>query len=384
MVEKIHTTNSIEQKYNETEKTYLPRRDHILDRFRDHTVKTIQQPYLSHPSEDYSLRLRHTTSQKGTRIDATLKSRGEVVEAGLSRDEFTAPIAINRYTYYNDNLPAVHKQRSSPLESIDIDFYTDGYTHVESEDPVAWRRFLDEFNLSDADFEDVTGEVFTDNEWRAHQQYRREHGGREALSPQREFESEIALEAILHYAKSRVRVSRGRLPVVRLYGRSGSGKSHQLDLLRDGLREHSVESEVISTDDYNIGIAEITRQSADVPPTNFDHEDVYDLSTAHDDAMKLLAGKPVRDRRYNFTTSEPVFYGERAAPKDGSVLFVEGLWARHSTFDFADLTFEVPTPLATSIGRRITRDLVARPVFANPADNLGYYLEHAEPAYRGA
>jgi len=384
MVERLTSKNDFDQKHNETEKTYLPRRAQLLDRFRDHAAKTIQQPYLSHPSEDYSLRLRHTTSaSKPDKIDATLKSRGEIVEAGLSRDEFTAAIAMSRYRYYDRNLPVVRKQRSSPLEAIDIDYYADGYTHVESEDPAAWRRFLDEFDLADADFEHVTGEVFTDNEWRAHQQYRREHGGREAFSPHREFETDIARETILQYAKSRVNISRGRIPVVRLYGRSGSGKSHQLDLLRAGLSAHDVQSAIISTDDYNVGTTELTRQNGGVHPTNFDHAGVYDLAAVSRDTARLLNGESIRDRRFDFATSEPVYGDERVAPPDNTVLFVEGLWARHDTFDFADLTFEVDTPLATAIGRRITRDLIDRPEFADPSSNLGYYLECAEPEYRG-
>ncbi|KKW04844.1 MAG: hypothetical protein UY35_C0003G0021 [Candidatus Saccharibacteria bacterium GW2011_GWC2_48_9] len=384
MVEKFNATKGFDQKHNETEKTYLPSSAQLLDRFRDHAAKTIQQPYLSHPSEDYSLRLRHTTSaSKPDKIDATLKSRGEIVETGLSRDEFTAPVTVNKYQFYNANLPTVHKQRSSPLEAIDIDFYADGYTHVESEEPVAWRRFLNEFDLSDTDFEDVTGEVFTDNEWRAHQQYRREHGGREAFSPHREFETDIALGTILQYAKSRVNISRGRIPVVRLYGRSGSGKSHQLDLLRTGLREHDVPSQVISTDDYNVGTTELTRQNGGLHPANFDHAGVYDLAAASRDTARLLNGESIRDRRFDFATSEPAYGNERVAPPDNTVLFVEGLWARHDTFDFADLTFEIETPLATAIGRRITRDLIDRPEFADPSSNLGYYLECAEPEYRG-
>ena len=102
----------------------------------------------------------------------------------------------------------------------------------------------------------------------------------------------------------------------------------------------------------------------------------------HADTLRWLHGAPIRRRQFDFATSEPMYYGDTAAPSDQSVLFVEGLWARHDKFDLADLTFEVETPVATSIGQRITRDLVTRPEFADPSANLGYYLEHAEPTYR--
>lgn len=382
MTEKLSVSKNIEQFYNETEKTYIPRDPALLDRFLDHTAKSIQQPYLSHPSEQFSLRLRHTGSKKGTKIDTTLKSRGEIVTDGLSRDEFTAPITLSRYGYYRDfDLPAVRKRRSSPLDAIDVDFYADGYRHIESEDPVAWNRFLDEFGFSADDFIDVTGEIFTDNEWRAHQSYRREHGGHEALVPYREFETEIALDSILQYAKSRLQISRARIPVVRIYGRSGSGKSYYLDQLRARLSEQGVPSNVISTDNYNIGITEMTRRNGGEHPTDFEDVAIYNLPAVEKDVMSWLRGDSIRERTFDFETSEPVVRSHLPAPQNGSVLFVEGLWARHSAFDHADLSFEVETPMATCIGRRILRDVVSRPEFS-PEANLGYYVEHVEPSYR--
>lgn len=382
MTEKLSVSKNIEQKYNETEKTYVPRDPALLDQFLDYTAKAIQQPYLSHPSEQFSLRLRHTGSEKGVKIDTTLKSRGEIVANGLSRDEFTAPITLDRYGYYRDfDLPTVRKRRSSPLEAIDIDFYAGGYRHIESEDPAAWNRFLDEYGFSQDDFEDVTGEVFTDNEWRAHQSYRREHGGHEALMPYREFETEVALDSILQYAKSRLQISRARIPVVRIYGRSGSGKSYQLDQLRARLAEQGVTTSVISTDDYNVGMTEMTRRNGGEYPTDFEDASIYNLPAVQEDVANWLRGDPIRERTFDFGTSEPVIGGHLPAPQNGSVLFIEGLWARHSAFDHADLSFEVETPMATCIGRRILRDMVSRPEFT-PEANLGYYVEHVEPSYR--
>lgn len=47
-----------------------------------------------------------------------------------------------------------------------------------------------------------------------------------------------------------------------------------------------------------------------------------------------------------------------------------------------DLLFEVDTPLATCIGRRLLRDMRERPQFADPVASLQYMHEEAEPAYR--
>lgn len=383
MSENISTRKNIDQSYNETEKTYRPRNEQLLERFRRESGKQIVQPYLSDTSEPFSLRLRHTEKSDGsTKLESTLKSAGELVADGKSRAEYQGYVTPQRFGYYTSSeLPTVRKRRVSPIEAIDIDFFESGDMHVESEDPVAWNRFLDQFNLPASEFEDVTGLV-PDNELLAHINYRREHGGRSAFAPYCAFDTDIALGAILPYAKSAIQLSRETLPVVRLYGRSGSGKSHYLAMLREKLAAHGVGSAVLSTDDYNRGMSTLTEMNGGAHPTNFDSSDVYDLKAAYADIFRWLDGMPIQKRTIDYTTSEPVFGGEVAAPPSDSILFVEGIWSRHDIFDFADMTYDVGTPLATSIGQRITRDLVARPEFADPSGNLEYYLEHAEPAYR--
>lgn len=384
MTERIGNEKSIEQIYNETEKTYRPRNPLLLERFRTEAGKQIVQPYLSDPSEPFSLRLRHTEKSDGsTKLETTLKSAGELVADGKSRAEYPGHITSERFDYYAaDELPTVRKRRVSPLDSIDIDFFESGDVHVESEDPRAWNRFLDHFDFHAGEFDDATGLV-PDNELLAHINYRHEHGGRSAFAPYRPFDTDIALEAILPYVKSAIQLSRETLPVVRLYGRSGSGKSHYLAMLREKLATHGVESSVLSTDDYNRGMSALAEMNGGKHPTNFDASDVYDLNSAHADILRWIDGEPIQKRTIDYKTSEPVLGDEIAAPQNGSVLFVEGIWARHDKFDFANITFDVGTPLATSIGQRITRDLVTRPEFADPSSNLTYYLEHAEPAYRG-
>lgn len=246
MVERINSTKVIDQIYNETEKTYRPRSEQLLERFRSETGKQITQPYLSDPSEPFSLRLRRTiTSDGSAKLETTLKSAGEIVADGRSRAEYPGSITTERFDYYTaSELPTVRKRRISPLEAIDIDFFESGDVHVESEDPAAWNRFLDHFELRADEFDDVTGLV-PDNELLAHINYRRDHGGRSAFSAYRPFDTDIALEAILPYAKSAIQLSRKPLPIVRVYGRSGSGKSHYLATLREKLAAHNVSSAVL-------------------------------------------------------------------------------------------------------------------------------------------
>lgn len=382
MSEKITPQKIFEQNYDETEKVYVPRIPELLDKFRSQAAKRIIQPYLSAPSEPFSLRLRNTEKADTHKFDATLKTSGTIVEAGKSRDEYTGKLTENRFAYYNtDELPTVRKTRVSPLEKIDIDFFDDGEAWVESEDPEAWNRFLDHYSYHADDFIDLTGQV-PDNELRAHALYRREHGGRDAFRPYRPFDTDIALEAILPYATSRVQLSRHRLPVVRVFGRSGSGKSYHLAKLRKNLKEAGVSSHLVSTDDYNIGMKQLIEQNKGRIPENFDHMEAYDIIRARKDVHELLDGRPIRQYAFDWQTSEPKYQRTLESPDNG-VIFVEGIWARHEAFDFADVSLDVDTPLATSLGQRIVRDAAERREFAEPERSMSYYLEYAEPEYRG-
>lgn len=381
MVEKNHTSNNFEQKYNETEKVYVPRTPELLDKFRHESVKRIIQPYLSAPSEPFSLRLRDTEKSGAHKYDATLKTTGKIIEAGKSREEYAGTITDNRFDYYTiDTLPTVRKRRVSPQQKIDIDFFDDGGQWVESEDPVAWNSFLDQHGYRTDDFIDMTGHV-PDNELRAHALYRHEHGGHDAFRPYRPFDTDVALDAILPYVKNRVQLSRHRLPVVRMYGRSGSGKSHHLARLRKDLKAAGVSSHLISTDDYNIGMKRLISQNENRMPDNFDHMDVYDIARAREDILALLGGQSIRQYVFDWHTSEPKYQRTVESP-DSGVIFVEGIWARSDAFDFADVSLNVDTPLATSLGQRIARDTRERREFADPERSMSYYLEYAEPEYR--
>ncbi len=357
----------------ETEKTFVPRRDAILEQFRSYTTQYITQPYLSHPDEPHSLRLRHTASELGGKTDATLKDRGTIVGEGLARIEVEAPISESRFSYYQqtDKLPRITKIRRSPIDAIDIDYYPGGYTHIESEDPAAWNRFLDEFHLSDDDFIDVTGAQFADNEWRAHYHYRLNHGGRDAWKPAPPLDlSEIETDIL---------GARGEKPtLVALGGRSGSGKSTIIKQLQTRFAERGISTATISTDDYNHGKTILHALSGGTWE-NYDSNNTYDLPLCQAHLALLATGTVVPQYQFDFKTEERVVNG-KLQPAD--VVFVEGIKAHHPDIrELADLYYEMPTSLATSIGRRIMRDLTERPRF-DPSANLAYYLEYAEPEYQ--
>ena len=77
---------------------------------------------------------------------------------------------------------------------------------------------------------------------------------------------------------------------------------------------------------------------------------------------------------------EPVYEGIIAP---SNVVIIEGIYALSPDITKQDeLRYEMTTPLATCIGRRLLRDMRERPEFADPVKSLGYMLREAEPAYR--
>lgn len=371
MSEKITTQQEFEQIPREIEQKFLPIFPQKLDKFHRLAIP-IEQIYLSHPSEEYNLRIRQTRKDDKISYKATLKDSGTVTAEGIDRLEIETPVDAGTFTFYRRlGRPAVRKYRAEPAEGIVIDYFEDGHVHAESENPVAWHRFLDEHQLHD-NFEEVTGDRITDNEWRAHFDYRRTHDGKEALTPAPNLDvDEVCLNIVRHQIES-------PSTLVRIAGRSGSGKSTVVRELQQKLDQVNLPSVVISTDDYHRGKALLTHLNDGKPWTNWDSSIVYDLQALTYDLAMLRSGGPIPTRQFNFVSEEPEVTG---TTHPTPVIIVEGIYAGHHLFDQADLSYEVPTPLATCIGRRVMRDLVERPQFADPTSNLRYMLEYAEPAW---
>lgn len=371
MSEKITTPQEFEQIPREIEQKFLPIFPEKLNVFREQAVP-IEQIYLSHPSEEYNLRIRQTLKGNTVSYKATLKDAGTVTAQGIDRLEIEAPVDATTFTFYRRlGRPAVHKFRVEPAEGIVIDYFEDGHVHAESENPDAWQYFLDQHQLHD-DFEEVTGDRITDNEWRAHFGFRREHNGKEALVPAPDLDvNAVCLDIVRHQVES-------PMTLVRIAGRSGSGKSTVVRKLQQKLDQVNLPSIVISTDDYHRGKALLTHLNDGEPWTNWDSPIVYDLQALTYDLAMLRSGGPIPTRHFNFVSEEPEVNGMTLpAP----VIIIEGIYAGHYLFDQANLSYEVPTPLATCIGRRVVRDLIeGRPRF-KPADNIDYVLRIAEPTW---
>lgn len=371
MSEKNNVNANVEQIPHEVERKFLPIFPEKLDKFRDQAV-TIEQIYLSHPREPYNLRIRETVKGDKASYKATLKDSGIVTAEGLDRIEIETPVDEKAFAFYRRlGRPAVRKLRAEPIAGVVIDFFEDGHIHAESEDPAAWQQFLDQHQLH-SDFEEATGDYITDNEWRAHADYRRAHGGNEAFRPMDDVDVKaICLDITRHQVESPT-------TLVRIAGRSGSGKSTLVHQLQERLDQLNLPSIVISTDDYHRGKAMLTYINDGQPWTNWDAPLVYDLQALAQDLAMLRSGGPVQARHFNFVSQEPEVIG---TTQPAPVVIIEGIYAGHHSLDGADFSYEMPTPLATCIGRRILRDLVGRPELADPATNLRYILESAEPAW---
>lgn len=337
-------------------------------------AEPIEQFYLSHPDEPFSLRLRSTLKRDTGKLhyEATLKDNGIQSSDGLRRLEVTTEISPELYEYYRNNeTPIIRKLRAEPLPGVVIDFFeNDGLVQAELEDDASLQEFIDQFGNT---FMEVTGEIMATSEWQAHYNFRREHEGREALSVQPELDINDIVSDILTSTTDSPRV-------IHIAGRSGSGKSTIVRQLRERLAELNIESITMSTDDYHRGATYLYYYNNHQEWQHWDDPFVYDTKTMGVDLQNLINGKDIYHRHINWQTAEPYIAGT-LSPKP--VIIVEGIYAKSpDIMTDSSLVYEVPTPIATCIGRRILRDLNERPQFCDPSENLLYLLSEAEPAYR--
>ena len=247
---------------------------------------------------------------------------------------------------------------------------------MESEGNGGWDVFTNRYDVDANHFVDITGDKQADNEWRAHYLYRLANNGREALVPQPELNLDGIVGTLLN---NRLR----GVSVVRVNGRSGSGKSTAVRELQDRLQESSMTSAVLSTDDYNKGKGLLDAHKGE-PWTEWDDPFVYDTAETARDIERLIAGMPVGRQRFDFEMQESVIDG---VIEPAQVVIVEGICSRASEIvRLAPLAVTIPTPFATSVGRRLKRDFGqdsrVNSSFPTPEIALRYILEKAEPAYR--
>lgn len=373
MVEKISSVSEFEHnRYREQERKYLPLFPEALEPFRS-SARPIEQFYLSHPDEPFSLRFREIVGMDGElNYTAALKDRGQLTDVGLERLEVETDISSELYSFYKtDEAAVLHKLRYQAHPDIVVDYYEDGHVQVESEDDGAFQAFTS--TQADA-YVELTGDRIVDNEWRAHLAYRKRHGGQETLVPKPDISIDAAVKTLGFIAASR------STAVARICGRSGSGKSTVVRDLQRALENKGLESVVLSTDNYHRGATWLRSFNQGQEWTDWDDPVVYDTAAMKRDLEILLSGEPVERRSIDFTVCEPVVSG---FIEPTPIVLIEGIYAGAKEFEFASqLRIDIPTPLATSIGRRLLRDIQERPEFADPGKSFRYMLEQAEPMWR--
>jgi len=369
-IERHTHTPEFDQKPTVTERKFLPLFPETLERYRQES-RPIKQSYLSHPEEPFTLHFREKLGTDGAlHYHAYMKDVGTLTEDGITRLEVSAPIDERLYRYYeSEGAPTIYKLRAEPRPGIAIDFHEDGTVQVESKDEAAWQDFTAEHGEH---FVDTTGDSSSTNEWKAHLAFRQQNEGRETLQPLPELRADDIVNDILRQDN--------RSRVVHIGGRSGSGKSTIVREVREKLERVGYRSVVMSTDDYHRGTSKLREYNGGEVWTHWDDAIVYDTQTMAADLATLASGGAIYRREIDWSIAEPVFTGV-IEPAD--IVIVEGIYAKSPDIvQSGSLVYEMPTPLATCIGRRLMRDMRERPEFADPAKNLGYMLQEAEPAYR--
>ncbi|MEO5949221.1 MAG: hypothetical protein ABIP74_02370, partial [Candidatus Saccharimonas sp.] len=134
------------------------------------------------------------------------------------------------------------------------------------------------------------------------------------------------------------------------------------------------------TDDYHRGTSWLRDYNGGNDWTHWDAPIVYDTESMAADLTALKRGEQIVTHEMDWTIAEPRVAGTMSMPE---ILLIEGIYANSPRVTTpGDLVYEMTTPLATCIGRRLLRDLRERPEFADPAKSLLYMLSEAEPAYR--
>ena len=371
-VEQITTKLEFEQIVpHEIERKFTPLFPDQLDVYKASSMQ-IEQYYLSHPAEPFSLRFRESLQDSELTYEATLKDTGVIGPDGIDRIEVSALVSAELYTFYKTaDTPVIRKLRSEPYPGVTIDFYESGRVQLESENTESWQKFIEQCGDN---FVEITGDKASSNEWQAHIDYRRLHGGAEALQPKPNLGPNDITRDVLTWRQPDAPL------VVHIGGRSGSGKSTLVRELQRQLDSLGLSSCVLSTDDYHRGNTWLVDYNRGEPWEHWDDPIVYDTKVMSQDLAILQSGTPIPKRQIDWTNVEPHYPGN-IEPAD--VILVEGIYARSPDItNPSDLTYEMPTPLATCVGRRLLRDMKERPEFANPAKSLEYMLREVEPTYR--
>jgi len=386
LVEKNVTQKNIEQARNhpefmkrrEREQTLVASTPDLLEVFRPSAIP-YESVYISHPNEEFSLRVRAVYGPDGVNYSATLKDEGEMVGDALDRLEIPTEISEEAYNYYANapQFPSVKFLRAEPLPDLAIDFIEEielpqvEYESAAGDPEPAFVTLLKKGLVDMSDDKSVRKEII------AHRLH-----GNEVLAPSGEnledFAKRVFDNMVATYTMGHKQV------VVGLSGMSGSGKSTAVRALQERFSEtfgKEFEPIVLSSDDYHRG-KKWLESTYGAPWTNWDDPKVYDTAELAEDIARLADGQPILRKHFDFATEE-VVYDEEIQPSP--FVIVEGLYAGSPDLKAVrQLHYEVPTGIATSIGRDVRRLVLenrANGSIATPEARLRYCLEIALPTY---
>lgn len=382
-VETLSMNNEFDQT-PEREKLEVEKKFNLIEPFffdflkQQCEVKTIEQLYVSHPNDEFSLRLRETISPNGTVYSAALKERGKIAQNGIERLETPTFIDKSAFDFYKEQ--DVHviltKQRVEPVPGVTID-WINGWDQpiVEIEDIATNEEAQFFYQIYRDQLIDRSGESMVDNEYIAHML----SGRNPESSTSGELDPRAVADEILAYRRAGVKNM-----VVGISGRSGSGKTtlaNQVERLLQDTGNQNITVARVSTDDYHLGKAQLDTINGS-PWENWDAPEVYDTKTLAFDLWSLLQGEAIDKRYFDFVSQEPRMGGE-VHPAD--IIIVEGIHAGSQDLaKIRQLHFNLGVPLATCVGRDLERIRSlgrANDSISTPEQRLRYQIEIAEPTY---
>ena len=348
----------------------------------------IKQIYLSSPDDEFDVRVRCVYKPEGNEYTATVKDRGEVIDGARDRLEVPTPISQESYELYAamPELARLSKERTEVQDGLTLDYIWGGFIkpshyifEVEHDDPNERARLVAELKsmvVVPGYLQEVTGKRQFDSQEMAY-----EYSGverKKAPESLDAFTERVLGEMVAQYVLGRKQV------VVGLTGMSGSGKTTVAKALQAKITElygEEFKPIVISTDDYHFGKTRLEEVHG-APYTAWDDAKTYNTEALAFDLQQLAEGIPLIKRHFDFDTEEPAL--DEELPISPFVI-IEGLYADSKDLEkVRDLHFELPTSIATSIGRDVRRLIIENRknrAFPTAASRLRHLIETAAPMY---
>lgn len=365
-----------EQLRQEVERKLLPLDPSLFEPYKQIAVP-IEQIYLNRPDEDFTLRVRAAHTPAGEEYTATLKNKGIMTPHGLSRLEVETSISRETYQQYAAaDHPRIKKLRATLAPGVTID-WIEGIELplIEVEDSAHLPSAAAFYEDYQAALVEVTGDPQYDNSTIAFEHF---NGSFEPLP---ELNAGMIVDDMI------AQLSTGKPQVVvGISGMSGSGKTTLANEVASELLSRFGERLPapvrVSTDDYHRGKAYL-ETTYHMPWTNWDAPEVYDTAALAHDLEKLRAGEVIEKKHFDFEREETVVDGLLLP---SPFVIVEGIFAgSRDLTNVRDLHYNVPTPIATTIGRDLRRLMHSdRPnnSISSPEARLRYQLETAVPTYQ--